>query len=260
MKTVNSKKEFRRKILIIQFTDKCAMQCCHCQFSCAPSNDKMITAETLIKIINGPFYKNAKSILISGGEPTQHDDFFKMINIIIENSYQKYILILSNGLWAYNEGYIQMMKELADKENVGIQITNDPRFYKYNIRKVEHNSIKYEHQLRVLANLGRTKNLDEEGRKGVPFRNSPNCYNFRSIYKRQNMSLVEAMMFLEMQGKLCNIFYSPLGEISPSECGRWIIGTVDDDIDTLEAKAKETIVPCNECGHYSTLPDFYKFF
>ena len=223
-----------------------------------------MSKETLEKILVSSFAYESSLIIISGGEPTQHKDFFELMEMIVHwapKDKEQRILILTNGLWAYNEEYTKMMIELAERPNTGIQVTHDPRFYPYNIREVEHKDIKYEHNIRLLANLGRTKQLSEEERKGVPFRNSPNCYNFRSVLTaRPDYTPVSVMKYLETQGKFCTILFTPSGDISPSECGRWIIGNIDDNLSILDENARASIKPCDECGHYSTLPDFYKLF
>lgn len=240
--------------MFIDITDKCTMECTHCMLNCKASNNNFMTQDTLEKIFNTDFFKNAKTFNISGGEPTEHPDFFRILDRVLEKTNnQKVVTVISNGLWAYIDGYKEMLLERLDKHPMlFVQVTHDPDFYPYNIKWVDHQKILKEDHVENLDRLGRAKNLDEKFFKSrVERRLGPSCFNYRSVLKDKK-SLVETSYYLESIFKFCNTVFLPNGDFSPCECNRWIVGNIHDEnfIESATAKALKTIIPCNECGDW----------
>lgn len=250
--------------MIINITDKCTLKCPHCFLDCKPSNDTFMTKETLKAIIDSPLFKGSFGILISGGEPTTHPDFFEfMYDYILPNTNRESVVILSNGFWSYDESFTVKMKKLADDPKVNVQITNDPRFYPLLHKRIKHESIGYEDTLRVLDPLGRGKNLDIKDYPSIMRRSAPSCFNMRSVLQSgQVSSIVQAVSVLEMKGSFCSTMIKPNGDISLSECGRYIVGNINDP-DALGKAMNEilySIEPCDSCGIYGTTEPHLKIF
>jgi len=249
--------------MIIDITDKCTMQCIHCLQNCKPSNNSMMNEQTLINILENSLFVSSKAVLVSGGEPTEHPEFFEIMNKILKYSCDKTVSILSNGLWANSQKMVNKMTYLADKPNVGIQVTNDKAFYPVDVKRVPHSSIYYEEKLRILDYLGRGKNLSINDYPHVRRRVGPMCFNMRSILHRNNVgSIVTAVRMLEIMGKFCTVMFMSNGDLSLSECGRFIVGNVNDEnlLDKAYYFAKANITPCDECDTYNVMGKQYKIF
>ncbi len=89
----------------IDITSKCNLKCRNCNRSCgrAPSHDQMSLGQ-INKFVNETVEKNIKwdSIMVIGGEPTQHPDVIEMLNVLIEYR-EKYsnntsIILATNGV------------------------------------------------------------------------------------------------------------------------------------------------------------------
>ena len=249
--------------MIIKITDKCTMECSHCMFSCKATNNNFMTEETLDKILATPFFTNSLTISISGGEPTEHPHFFEMLEkVLLKAKGQKVVTVMSNGLWGYIDGYKEMILELLDQHKLlYFQVTNDPEFYPYNVKFIKHEKIFNEEKLRIIDILGRAKNLDINQIKDRIRKVAPNCYNFKSVFKKEK-DLVTTASVLEQNEKFCHTLFEYNGDYCPSECGRWITGNVHDKnfIQNATAKALETFTPCNECGIWDKTAPMYKMF
>ena len=94
----------KRKKLVIPhncyliLTSNCNMRCLHCYGSYGVNIPKYeLTGDEWINVIedlskNGVFFVN-----ISGGEPTMHPDFIKIINALVKN--EIYFMITTNGVF-----------------------------------------------------------------------------------------------------------------------------------------------------------------
>lgn len=81
--------------MYIQITTRCNMLCKHCCFSCTKKGIDM-TMETFIAVCKLA-KKMGDYIVLGGGEPTIHPNFFEMLGISIVYSEENLPLVITNG-------------------------------------------------------------------------------------------------------------------------------------------------------------------
>jgi len=129
--------------MILFITNKCRMGCTHCLNNCELKGEDM-PFETLKDTV--AYIKKEKlrirTVIISGGEPCDHPDLFRMLDILAKelrvNAYGKPVAVTlaTNGMFltpkkgkTTNEQIKAFSDKLLSYENLSIQITNDTRFY-----------------------------------------------------------------------------------------------------------------------------------
>lgn len=204
--------------MLLKLTESCSMGCLHCMSNCIPDETTHMSEDTFNKSIEFiRKYHNSFSlhtIVISGGEPTEHPKFCeymrKLVNeFSIYGIYAPQIAICTNGLWIsenFNE-WKDLYNELRSlyKSLIVWQITNIPELYpkkltEYSIKKLSKMKnvfIENTTSNNVLYPQGRTlENNLEWKAKG------PKCFNIRSISKHcSNFS--EVLKILSLNGKSC---------------------------------------------------------
>ena len=80
----------------IEITGKCNMDCEHCRALNRPKEDMLI--EQIIKIIKfaRQFNPNYKEIILSGGEPLLHNNFFGVLKAVRKNG-GEFVTLTTNG-------------------------------------------------------------------------------------------------------------------------------------------------------------------
>lgn len=80
----------------IEITGRCNMNCVHCRASEMPKKDMPL--EEIIKIMKfaRTYSPNYKEVTVSGGEPTIHKDFYKVISELRKNG-ADFLTITTNG-------------------------------------------------------------------------------------------------------------------------------------------------------------------
>jgi hypothetical protein len=163
---------------------------------------------------------NPLVLLVTGGEPLEHPDFFKMIEDILKIQPKETIMITTNGMFLYNQELTKRVLDLGVK----IQVTNDIRYYPQRINmNVKHENLVYETHIRSLTPIGRAKT------NGMNPINStaPKCFNIRSIACNNATSLFSAIKLLEGHFKFCEPSIDIDGSIKAGEGGVCTsIGTV----------------------------------
>lgn len=95
----------------IEITGRCNMQCQHCRAAHQPKQDMPI--EQIVKIIRFArrFSPNYKEIILSGGEPLIHHNFFDVLKQVRENG-GEFITLTTNGSLLTNE-HLALIKDLS---------------------------------------------------------------------------------------------------------------------------------------------------
>jgi len=160
---------------------------------------------------------NCKSLLITGGEPTEHPDFMNVVKFICQNTLNVIqIVIASNGI--YFENNPSILKEIIEFDNrIAIQITNDARYYpkRTNIRNEIYgleqvmfcDTVEYMYpQGRALVNKYSYESKCSK------------CFNFISITKQiQTKSIAGTINKLESNFKFCTPQIDADGSLKPGE-------------------------------------------
>ncbi|NFE96235.1 radical SAM protein [Clostridium botulinum] len=91
----------------LEITSFCNQKCIHC-FMAEDLNKNYLPSEAIFKVIEGLKNLNIKTIALSGGEPTLHPDFEKIVKFINKNNIN--IVVLTNGL-NINDKLISLFRE-----------------------------------------------------------------------------------------------------------------------------------------------------
>lgn len=210
--------------MLLKLTTKCNMGCTHCMNDATEKGVDMsidTLKDTLLfmkKTDIGAF------LVISGGEPMNHPQFFEMIKIILEDYEERFkeilyqVTITTNGEFMNKPENVNKICNLLDiYSGLNIQICNDPLYYP---RKVELNkAYKKSGQVMFMDNIG--KKLYPKGRalkllKGDKINKNKctQCTNYRLLYKQLggfSLSVIDTAMILS--GKFCTPAITPKGDI-----------------------------------------------
>lgn len=215
--------------MLLKITTKCNMNCSHCFNSCTADGVNMSWPDIVASVdfINKV---KCKSLILTGGEPTEHPDFVNMTKYICKNTENIIqIIIASNGIYFEKNPFV--VKELlAYDPRLGIQITNVPKYYPININ--ENNEI---YKLdRVLL----CREIESMYPQGNALKNNykwsakcSKCFNFISIMNQlKKKSIEETIYTLESNFKFCTPQIDADGTLKPGESSLCKgFGTIYDD-------------------------------
>lgn len=203
-----------------------------------------MTKKTFMETLR--FAKNIrpKCILISGGEPTDHPEFFEFMEILKHRGLARIVVITSNGLFLRD-------KEFTDKIcNLGmfIQVINDKKYYPIHVADPNHPKIHYFDNIPAhLTNFGRAR----ENKLEIT-RKSPCCYNLRSISWNMDRGLEATVYILATKGFLCTPYINVSGNITAGGGEECIpFGHVTDSMSSLSRNINN--LKCNRCGMWDNL-------
>ena len=122
--------QFKLDALKIEVTHKCQLACVHCSNEGSPSNDKTISLEKCIEIINEATEIGVEKISFSGGEPL----IWPHINKVVEIAKSKNMFTT-----IFTSGYAPNAKEcLIGLKTVGL---SKAIFSVYSSNKIQHDQI-----------------------------------------------------------------------------------------------------------------------
>ena len=257
--------------MILDITNRCNMGCPHCLNNCVPEGTDMSmeTLDEIIKFINHPDL-HFRTVLISGGEPTEHPLLFDVLDRLYEantpNKWgeQKLFLLLTNGMFLnknVNPEDYQIVKEYSDRllgyNNLVIQITADPRFHKIKLNernlkyllKKGRNTVSVENNIALLSDYGRAVSGDMPEMK---YRTGPFCFNARSMARSGYTFPMIVEKFEVEMNKHCAIGIDMHGDIRISEsltCSP--IGSIHSSLKELETIIRN--MTCKQCSHIDNL-------
>ena len=181
-------------------TNQCGAGCRHCMQDSRPNIGQHMPVERVIRAMDwvagimAPL--NAQEhvvdqIIISGGEPTEHPDFFTILDHACRTF--RYVNLCSNGLMLDNAGFRQELMRRVDGTSgssrpgqLRVQITWDRRFYPKRPNEAwryeNHPSFNHVSEIGYgLSRIGRAIRLLEKDVSGVPERSdfAPPSANMR---------------------------------------------------------------------------------
>lgn len=252
--------------MLLKITEKCSMGCTHCMNNATPEGKHMseqVFNDTLEFLINNNIHN---VIILSGGEPTEHPEFVKLIKGLMFkfDSEKKHtiVTITSNGFWCLDNP--ELTKEIAKgSEYVDIfwQISTDRRYYpkelpvhkklwrEKNITLCEDCVVQIYPQGRALAN-------------SIPWKSkSSRCFNIRAITKQLVNPTIELVVRKLMEHhKYCTPAVRIDGTISVGEsdlCPK--VASIYDSPEEIIRRIKE--FTCYQCDHVNDqLDPLYKQF
>ncbi len=251
--------------MLIQITNRCQEGCRHCLQNALPDGPHMTEATFRRAIEFGRFLKNPLYV-ISGGEPTEHPQFFefcKMLDRLIGK--EAHFSITSNGMW-YPEQKEMVEKLSRFKSYAGMQVYSNPKWYKDYDFIIAHKAdfeaidkVTVSNETIYMQDLGRAR-YDEEAQAEVaknPYLMS--CVNGHLLFKQ--MQTLHRMKGMLAQGTFCKPLVDYKGDVHLSEsCLCPSFGNVTTDLFMDIFNQLRNAKPCLNCAGgkrfiQSTRPD-----
>lgn len=252
--------------MMIKITERCTMGCIHCLNSASPDGKDM-SVETLTDVLNFLFTNDlGKMIIITGGEPLEHENFAKMMKCIYHwniyhDNYIRLITITTNGEKILeDQDQYKSIVDLFKQKDVKLiyQISADTRYYPRRIPI--HKRIFREPSFVLVDNC--IDQIYPQGRavdNHLPwFAKAMKCFNVRSITKSSDCTLSNIEYILAEHAKFCTPHIKIDGSIGLGESDLCPpCGTIYDSQDEIIDKIRN--FKCDGCSHiYKMIPNEYK--
>jgi len=220
--------------MMIKITTHCSMGCKHCFNAAKPDNNHM-SFETLKDTME--FVKRQgidTQLVITGGEPTEHPEFVKfmeyMIDFIVKNDIKLILTVTTNGFWIVDHPEeAKRLTELGtDTQFIAFQISADVRYYpkrlpthKRIFRELKHSMV-VDDCVQHIYRIGRAEEND------IPMSDkyfAPRCVNAISVanqlyyhkFMAHDKLFSEANKLMTKSKLFCNIHIRPNGDIAFGE-------------------------------------------
>ena len=255
--------------MMIYITEKCSMGCPHCIDDAKPDGQHM-TFETLEKVMDFVIKsKIYRSIIITGGEPTEHPEFSMFMGYImgrLAKLKEKCIItVTTNGFWILkNEENREVCKRMINGSSdieVNFQVSADTRYYPKRLdvtKRIwrEKGFVLCDNCIISIYPQGRAKtnNLEWSSK-------ASKCFNIRALSKQLPNPTLESLVWtLALKGKFCQPSIKINGDIVLGEsvlCPT--CASIYDEPETIVQKIKD--FKCNGCNQINDrLPDVYRQF
>lgn len=253
--------------MLLKITEKCSLGCSHCMNSATNSGQHM-TYETLQDILKFISQTDmCSSIIISGGEPTEHPDFVKFINTILdwsENCNKNMIItIATNGFWFIDPNNKKAVDEIVNRKLKNtmftIQVSTDRRFYpkRIDLTNPIFNYKRFvisDNCVRAIDYIGRAKDNNIHCNNKI----SSSCFNIRAISHQVKINRLKDLTFqLESRLKMCTPAIRINGDICLGESDHCPPAS---NIYKDESNIIQDIInfKCSKCECNNKLPYMYK--
>ena len=230
--------------MLIRITNSCHMGCSHCFINATPHGDDM-TEETFVAALRLTRRLGDPTLMISGGEPTDHPEIVRFIELA--QQYSGYVLLLSNGMWLHDPAFDDRRERILELVT-GVQVTNDPRYYPRAVARFVHPKVMWETTLRQISPHGRARTNGLEANRTMPL-----CFNLRSATRAHARMggplnpISAAILMLRQRGGFCTPSVNPDGNILAGEAAECCsFGRVTDHIEQLTRGVVD--MKCNRCG------------
>ena len=254
--------------MMLEITERCTMGCSHCMNDakpCGKDMDDKVLEDSLEFIRDN---RLGTHLIVTGGEPTEHSDFDKVIKRIIdfsgEFSSSMFISVTTNGETIQKDpdrfkGYVKRAKDLGIV--LMFQVSADVRYYP---RRIEtHKRIFREDGFVLCDNC--VEQIYPQGRaldNNIPWKaKASKCFNVRALSKQlHNPTLEDIINTLAARLKFCTPHIGIKGDIKLGESDLCpSCASIYDDMSLIIHKIQN--FKCNKCEHInSRLSDMYKSF
>ena len=244
--------------MLIKITNMCHAGCSHCMEDSVPngphmSEDTFRRALAFTRRVEEPAWALGVKplVLLSGGECSEHPEFLKFIELVEQA--QMLPLLITNGMWLSDEKLRDAV--LRPGRNIGVQVTNDARYYPTSPTRVDDPRIVYVDSLTLLLPLGRLAR--KKGERALRTRKAPSSFNLRSVTRALGsfsaaVCMLRARAATGLSGN-CIPSISDDGSVMAGETRNcWKLGTVD-STDAALTQAVLDMGACNRCGLESNL-------
>lgn len=226
--------------MLLRITNRCHGGCSHCMITGSGPEGEHMTMDTFERAIGFIARCNVKALLVSGGEPFEHPDVFRMADTLRAYAIESMLFIsfASNGQFALDADKMQRVIDTG----IGVQVTCDHRYYPHLVmpERFPGRQFTYEDHVRMIFPCERTKASD------IPAtRTSPSCFNIRSATR--SIGYLKAQTILAMQGRICCPSINVDGTVVAGEADTCHgIGTVDSSPSEIEEALRQ--MHCKRCG------------
>lgn len=247
--------------MLLRITDHCMMACNHCFINATPKG-KHMDFKVVMQSVTLANKLGVKALLISGGEPTDHPNYFDIIDYVKFN-YSGQVIVISHGLFIDDKEYRE--KVFGQYKDVMFQITNDKRYYPKQLNRITAGNIERKHKnVSFIWKIGGELYPQGRARKHMGITDDTakvkgtRCFNLRSIVNSvMEPSIAEAISMLELRGRFCTPSININGSIAMGESNQCPeTATVTESIDLITQRFKES--QCNDCGMLNKLPKTHK--
>ena len=246
--------------MLFCITNKCSMGCPHCMSDCKPEG-QLLDKKDLVPFINFFNFMKFRSLLISGGEPTEHPDFSYIVETLAEKCKPLAMVIVSNGSFAEDEDRINAVVRLMYKlPFLRLQITSINGLYKnhdYIVSKKKYlrgffkDRVSFEtDRIVMMRPLGRAA-TNPDIMKMVEQTNNgyTDCTN-TTLISMQTQNIKDFAYNCEMRGKFCMPMVDYKLDVHMSEsmlCPS--VGNLKEDGFLKIFESMKNFVPCGRCGN-----------
>ena len=172
--------------MLLSITEKCRMNCPHCLDDAQENSTKIMDFKTFKRSLQF-IAKHDNFVMITGGEPTEHPQFWNYLEYVTKKFKNDFIItVATNGMNLDKDDGIlyYKIKSLSEIAPISFQVTCDKRYYtKYIIDK--SNKIFSLPNVVLVDNIG-----DKIYPQGRALKNNydyfvkaPKCFNFRSAIR-----------------------------------------------------------------------------
>jgi hypothetical protein len=248
--------------MLFLITERCSMNCPHCMIG-AQAEGESASRATVIETLQFADDAGIKMINVSGGEPTEHPDFWDIFSLILRRGKKRFIVLATNGSWLKRPGFVQKLTHLQKQYPFAIQVTAIKGLYQ-DVQRTQTlfmanrrrfgMAVEIITQITCIDQLGRAQGKDWShlGKSivgGVLHkRRAPNCFNVLSA-ARGSATLQQLVGLLEIGlANFCKPMVDWRGDIHIGECPECTtIGHVADSFENI-LSALQAAEPCGACG------------
>lgn len=246
--------------MLFCITNKCSMGCPHCMSDCKPEG-QLLDKNNLMPFINFFNFMRFRTLLISGGEPTEHPDFSYIVETLAEKCKPLAMVIISNGSFVEDEKRLSEVVRLMHRfQFMRLQITSIKGLYKnYDsiykkkeyIRSFFPGRVIFEmERIMMMRSLGRAATNPEIMEMVEQTNNGyTDCAN-ATLLSMQSPNIKEFALNCESRGKFCMPMVDYKLDVHMSEsmlCPS--VGNLKNDGFLKIFENMKSFVPCGRCGN-----------
>ncbi len=155
LKIGKKKKKQKTNMCIIELTDDCKFECTTCIANSAPGGKEYKTVEEICEIVSKleHIQNRPETIMLSGGEPTIHPNFWEILDIAYKSRIERIILITNGITISEDENFSKTLAKYSDKVEVYLQFDSLEPTSLENIRGFDLSKTR----INALSNLEKNK-------------------------------------------------------------------------------------------------------
>lgn len=188
--------------MLLSITEKCRMGCSHCMDDARADCDKFMTRKMFKRAVDFNFTYDP-TLTITGGEPTEHPQFWELLKIVADRMNTKQVCSITTNGMNLSDADIDRIVELRKSKGTFLwQVSAIPLYYpikidlNQNVFKLPDFTIATE--IEKLVPRGRAADHKDWNFNAK----APQCFNLRSfIHSTKNLPM--SIVSLRSRGKFC---------------------------------------------------------